>query len=199
MQALNMSKILVLARDSESIQILVKGLTLKGYDCDIISSEDELASREFFDLLVIEVKGGLIGTVLGDKLKQIKQERQIIIILLAEKKSLQDLENEYNIDDFILEPYDITELSVRINWLLRNNKVREESVERLIAGDVTIDLPRCEVWVAGKVVDLTFTEYELLKLLIKHKGHVLTREVLLNEIWGYDYFGGDRTVDVREQ
>ncbi len=88
------------------------------------------------------------------------------------------------------------ELLVRINRLLKKHKPREAPTEYLKAGDIVIDLPRCEVSVAGKVVDLTFTEYELLKFLISRKGHVLTREVLLNKIWGYDYFGGDRTVDV---
>ena len=87
-------------------------------------------------------------------------------------------------------------LLVRINRLLSKHKPREAPTEYLKAGDIVIDLPRCEVSVSGRVVDLTFTEYELLKLLISEKGHVLTREVLLNKIWGYDYYGGDRTVDV---
>ena len=64
------------------------------------------------------------------------------------------------------------------------------------AGDLVIDLANCEVRVEGKIVELTFKEYELLKFLAKDRGRVFTREALLNKVWGYDYFGGDRTVDV---
>ena len=166
------------------------------YVCNIISSEEELVSSESSDLLLIETRAGLVGSGLKDMIQRIKQERRIIVVLLGDKEILNDVEHDSNFEDFVLKPVDLDELSVRIKRLLRRNKLGEESAEHLRAGDVTIDLPRCEVMVAGKVVDLTFTEYELLKLLIRQKGHVLTREVLLNKIWGYDYFGGDRTVDV---
>ena len=193
---MNLSQILILAKESEIIRKLIDGLTIIGYVCNIISSEEELASSESADLLLIETRDGLVAFVLRDMVQRIKQERRIIVVLLADKETLRDMENDSNIEDFVLKPYDLNELSVRIKRLLRRSKPREESGEYLTAGDVTIDLPRCEVAVAGKVVDLTFTEYELLKFLISNKGRVLTREVLLNKIWGYDYFGGDRTVDV---
>ncbi len=99
-------------------------------------------------------------------------------------------------DDFVLKPYKANEILTRVNRLLRKNNLQEESAETLRAGDVIINLPKCEVTVSGELVDLTFTEYELLKLLMSQKGHVFSREVLLNKIWGYDYYGGDRTVDV---
>ena len=63
-------------------------------------------------------------------------------------------------------------------------------------GGLIIDLARCEVTVSGVTVELTFKEYELLKFLASNKGRVFTREALLNKVWGYDYYGGDRTVDV---
>ena len=61
---------------------------------------------------------------------------------------------------------------------------------------LVIDLANCEVRVGGKIVELTFKEYELLKFLARDRGRVFSREALLNKVWGYDYFGGDRTVDV---
>ena len=193
---MDLSRILILAKESENILELRTGLILSGYDCDIVDSENKLASREPAGILLVETGESPVSTGLLDFLQRFKEEQCIIIVLLTDKKVLHDLGNNTIIDDFILRPYNLNELSVRIKRLQRKNKSREESPDYLVAGDITIDLPRCEVKVAGKMVDLTFTEYELLKLLIRQKGHVLTREVLLNEIWGYDYFGGDRTVDV---
>jgi len=189
----NSPRILILANESDAVQELKNGLVLKGYACTIVSSEEDLISRESIDLLLIETRNGLIDP---DMTQRIKQERRILIVLLADREELWDVQNDPNIDDFVLKPYKIDELTVRMSRLIQRRNPREESAEYLKAGDIVIDLPRCEVWVREKVVDLTFTEYELLKLLVLQKGHVLTREVLLNKIWGYDYFGGDRTVDV---
>ena len=63
-------------------------------------------------------------------------------------------------------------------------------------GDLVLDLIKYEVSVAGRLIDLSFKEYELLKILISNKGRVLNRQTLLDKVWGYDYYGGDRTVDV---
>ncbi|MBI4186417.1 MAG: response regulator transcription factor [Chloroflexi bacterium] len=193
---MNSYRVLILAKESQIIRELINGLTLKGYACTIVSSEEELASSESADLLLIETRDGLVGSVLRDLTQRIKQKGLILIVLLADKETLHDIENDSDIEDFVLKPYSLNELSVRIKRLLQRSKPREESAEYVRSGDLAINLPRCEVTVAGKTVDLTFKEYELLKFLISQKGRVLTREVLLNKIWGYDYFGGDRTVDV---
>ena len=76
----------------------------------------------------------------------------------------------------------------------KTSRGKEDTIIK--AGDLAIDPIRCEVEVGGRLMALTFKEYELLKLLATNKGKVFTREALLNEIWGYDYYGGDRTVDV---
>lgn len=193
---MNPSRLLILAEESEQIQELVNGLVLIGYECDVITGEEQIADGESADLFLIEAGDNPSPDSLRDMVRRIKQERHTSIILLAGSKTLRHLGNDADIDDFILQPYNLTELSVRIKRLLGKYSLNKESPDFLVAGDITIDLPRCEVTVKGKAIDLTFTEYELLKMLIRQKGHVLTREKLLNEIWGYDYFGGDRTVDV---
>ncbi len=193
---MNLSRLLVLARESEIIQGLVNGLIYRGFACTLISSEEELANNKTAELLLIEAGSNLAASSIRDVTQRIKQNRHIPIILLVEKESLQETESDTNIDDFVVGPYDLDELSSRIKRLLQKTSPKETAPDLLRAGDVVIDLPKCEVWVKGKVVDLTFTEYELLKLLVSKKGQVLTRDVLLNKIWGYDYFGGDRTVDV---
>jgi DNA-binding response OmpR family regulator len=193
---MNSPRVLLLAKESEDIREIVEELIRRGFVCTIVSSEEELASSSSADLLLIEAEDELDNSALKDMTQQIKKERNIPIILLVNREMLSDIENDTYIEDFILKPYDFHELQVRINRLLKKYNPRKESEECLKSGDIIIDIPRCEVSVAGKAVDLTFTEYELLKLLMSKKGHVFTREVLLNKIWGYNYFGGDRTVDV---
>jgi DNA-binding response OmpR family regulator len=99
-----------------------------------------------------------------------------------------------DIDDFLVTPFDSKELFFRINLIL--GKRLDGSYEPIEGKDLIINPDTCEVMIQGNIVDLTFKEYELLKLLASNKGHVFTREALLDKIWGYDYFGGDRTVDV---
>jgi DNA-binding response OmpR family regulator len=193
---MNPFRLLILAKESAAVRELVNSLIYRGFSCNFVSSEQDLDEANSADLLLIEMDGGFDYASIEDITQRIRQTRHMPIVLLAEKVVLREIENDTNIDDFVLKPYDADELTARIKRLLQKNTPKAESPDQLIAGDVVIDLPKCEVWVKGKVVDQTFTEYELIKLLVSKKGAVLTREVLLNKIWGYDYFGGDRTVDV---
>jgi DNA-binding response OmpR family regulator len=98
-------------------------------------------------------------------------------------------------DDFLLSPYDGRELALRVKRQL--NIVQNGASGELIRCDgLLIDLARCEVTLEGRIIELTFKEYELLKLLAVNSGRVYSREALLDQVWGYDYYGGDRTVDV---
>ena len=191
-------QILIWAPETETLHGLIGALALKGYVCSIVSSEDELANSQPGDLLLIETNADtLTRSMLKGLIQRAWQERHMPVILLADKESLPEIEKDTNVGDFVLKPYVLDELPVRIQrLLLRERKPGGQSTEHLRSGDLVIDLPRCEVAIAGRVIDLTFTEYELLKLLVSQKGTVLTREALLNKVWGYDYFGGDRTVDV---
>jgi DNA-binding response OmpR family regulator len=94
-----------------------------------------------------------------------------------------------------VEPFDQSELVVRINRIL-TKELRSNGSEIIECGDLIIDVGKCEVYLNNRLLSLTFTEYELLRFLAKNRGRVFTRDALLNEVWGYDYFGGDRTVDV---
>jgi DNA-binding response OmpR family regulator len=85
-------------------------------------------------------------------------------------------------------------LITRINRLVK--KETEVATEQIRTAGITIDPDKYEVYVNGKLVSLTFKEYELLKFLASHPGRVFTRDALLNQVWSQDYFGGDRTVDV---
>jgi len=96
-------------------------------------------------------------------------------------------------DDFIVAPARDAELRVRIARLVSLNP---QSGNRILRGDLAIDVDNCEVSLGGRLIELTYKEYELLKFLASNPGRVHTRETLLDRVWGYDYYGGDRTVDV---
>jgi len=188
--------LLILAEDNGNVRELVNSLNYRGFSCTVVSSEEEMSDTRATDMVLIDTNSSRGDVALGETTLRIKQDLQIPILLLADKSVLREIESDPNIADFILKPYDLDELSARIRRLLQDSSSRSEPTDYLKTDGVIIDIPKCEVTVKGKVVDLTFTEYELLKLLVSKKGQVLTRELLLNKIWGYDYFGGDRTVDV---
>jgi len=116
------------------------------------------------------------------------------IVLISEDR-IREIEILSGANDFILYPYNAHELNMRIKLILRQREsVKAGDIIRI--GNLVIDPERYEVTVDGWPVVLTFKEYELLRYLATHRGRVITREVLLDEVWGYDYYGGTRTVDV---
>lgn len=97
------------------------------------------------------------------------------------------------IDDFCTLTASSAELVTRIRRLMKTNPESGDVIRR---GDLSIDVEMCEVSIGGQLIELTFKEYELLKFLASNPGRVHSRDVLLDRVWGYDYYGGDRTVDV---
>lgn len=116
-------------------------------------------------------------------------------MVLVSKERLTELEMLEGVNDFISYPYDARELETRIKIILSRYKTTN-SEELIKIGNLVIDPTKYEVTVNGWSVVLTLKEYELLKYLATHRGRVFTREILLDQIWGYDYYGGTRTVDV---
>lgn len=192
-----MFKVLILAEESGQIRKLGAELVESGFSCGFCSNRDDLV--ENFN----ELDTDLIMVVIDDKplsckelsrIKDIKQKNNLPAIALVSQDMLS-LDFDHCIDDFVVEPWALTEVVARAKRVTEQNKKRDED-EIIRCGDLVIDLKRWEVSVSGRVVSLTFKEYELLKFLASNRGRVFTRESLLNSVWGYDYYGGDRTVDV---
>jgi two-component system alkaline phosphatase synthesis response regulator PhoP len=99
-------------------------------------------------------------------------------------------------DDYVTKPFSPKALVARVKALFRRLERATEAPERFVYGKLAVDLQRHEVIAEGKEVPLTAKEFGLLEHLLRNPGRVLTREVLLNAVWGYDYFGTTRTVDV---
>lgn len=113
------------------------------------------------------------------------------LIALISRPVLGAIHRLKGFDDFVIAPWDVDEIIARAQY-----RVGQQGREIIRCRDLVINPDTYEVNVDGREVSLTFREYQLLYLLAKDRGRVFTRDALLNEVWGYDYFGGDRAVDV---
>jgi DNA-binding response OmpR family regulator len=186
---------IVIAEEIENAGKLQGRLSALGLTCSLASFEDkasERITRELPDLIVLEMNGQA-PAIIRELVQGIRVKLRAPILAVITEETLSQPEDYAEVDDFIIQPFADRELAFRVRRLLQKNARKGEIIR---CGDLMIDLDTCEVRVAGKIIELTFKEYELLKFLIKDRGRVFTRETLLNKVWGYDYFGGDRTVDV---
>ncbi len=191
-----MPDILIITSEIESGKKLQRELFERGYNILLALEKEKIIERvvrESPELILLEMNGQTGQSLLHNLTHSSKIKSKVPIIALVAPENLMQPADYLGVDDFIVCPYDPKEIVFRIKRQLQK-KIKQDEI--LNCGDLVIDLANCEVRVEGKVVELTFKEYELLKFLAQDKGRVYSREALLNKVWGYDYFGGDRTVDV---
>jgi two-component system alkaline phosphatase synthesis response regulator PhoP len=192
------SRLLIIGQETEALAGLCSGLIRGGFACSVISPGNDLVEKIAAyrpDLVVLETGGSPANAGIRELAQRVKQEVSLPIIALVARKKLDGIDGRTEVDDFLLSPYDPKELLLRIKRLL-NGTSNINSGELIKCDGLMMDLAKCEVTVEGRSVELTFKEYELLRFLASRRGRVYTREALLNRVWGYDYYGGDRTVDV---
>jgi DNA-binding response OmpR family regulator len=188
----------IIAQESEAIAGLRSEIARNGFACVVLPHGNGLADDIVDhrpDLVLVEIDGRLPGTQIRELVQTVKEAKALPVMALVPEEVLASLDGQLQVDDFVTSPYDARELSLRVKRLLERAR-KIDSGELIKCDGLLIDLASYEVTVAGRIVELTFKEYELLKLLASHQGRVYTREALLNQVWGYDYYGGDRTVDV---
>lgn len=193
----SLARVLIIADEKRETRDLAQMLARAGFDSSFASREDaDYAISENPPALVLfEISGPALSVSFNGLVKEITSEASIPVMALVERESLVGLNPELPVTDFIVAPFDAREMVLRIKRLLRgkNGAAQEEFIR---AGEMVIDTAKAEVLIAGHRVELTYREYELLRFLATSPGRVFTREALLNRVWGYDYYGGDRTVDV---
>jgi two-component system alkaline phosphatase synthesis response regulator PhoP len=202
-----MSKELIYAvEDEEHIQQLIKyNLETNGYRVSVFGSGEGLLEglkNGIPDLFLLDIMlPGIDGLELCKQLRNNPATKEVPAIMLTAKSDEFDkvLGLELGADDYITKPFSVRELVARVKAMLRrsgHSGQAPEEAERASHGDILIDFTRHEVYKNGKLVEMPLKEFELLKMLIQNKGKVLSRELLLDKIWGFDYFGETRTVDV---
>lgn len=194
-----MLNLLIIAQESKALEELSAGLVQNGFACSVIPPSQEIMEQvacQSPNLVLAEMDSRWSTSRIRELSQRIKQETHLPIIALITREVFDNDDSHLDaVDDFVTKPYDPQELGLRVKRLLHTTK-QIDSGELMTCGDLLINLANCEVTLCGRVIMLTFMEYELLKFLAGKKGRVFTRQVLLNMVWGYDYYGGDRTVDV---
>jgi two-component system alkaline phosphatase synthesis response regulator PhoP len=197
-------KILIVEDEKDIIKMLEYNLKKEGFKViDARDGEDalDLAVREYPDLILLDLMlPGIDGLDVCKTLKKESKTSSIPIIMLTAKSQESDkvVGLELGADDYITKPFSPRELIARIKAVLRRATEKEKLPEVFQSGDLRIDFSKISVSVKDKPVELTAKEFELLKTLLKAKGRVLSRDYLLDSIWGYDHAMEiqTRTVDV---
>ena len=192
-----MLKALIVTDEKGRVARLGSELARTGLLCSIDSYSEKVIEKvndQAPDVVLVAIDGAATSSEAVRIAQSIKNDSHLPVIALLSREALNRLDSGMVVDDFVVEPWDATEVVARTKRLL--TKTEEPSPEIIECGDLTIDLAKCEVSVGERLVTLTFKEFELLRFLASNMGRVFTREALLNEVWGYEYYGGDRTVDV---
>jgi len=192
-------KVLIVTETDKDTSELYSELARKGFVYSMARAQNgviEQVTDEAPDLVVLEIDKRPNSSSIWELAQKIKQAKPLPVIALVNKETIGNLNaNLKLVDDFILQPGDASELLLRVKRLIEDTGSTDSS-ELIACGDLVIDLASCEVTLNERLIELTFKEYELLRFLAVHPGRVYTRDSLLSKVWGYDYFGGDRTVDV---
>ncbi len=194
--------ILVAEDDRDIADLIAHYFSRAGWRAQLTESgDDALASvrRNPVDLVVLDVMlPGLSGLEVCRALRADKTTAAIPIIMLTARAEESDriIGLEIGADDYISKPFSPNELVARVRALMRRSKRTEPSGSTLSFGPMVMDLGRHTVLDEGREVKLTAKEFMLLQYLLQHRGRVLSRDLLLGDVWGYRYTGGTRTVDV---
>jgi two-component system, OmpR family, alkaline phosphatase synthesis response regulator PhoP len=195
-----MKRLLLVEDEPGLVLTLSDRLAREGYHVDTSQDgEDGLgrASKEAFDLVLLDV---MLPKMSGfDVLKELrKRSIETPVIMLTARGQIVDkvVGLKLGADDYVTKPFEMVELLARIEAKLRRAPATPHPVEGYQFGDVRVDFRRAEVVREGAPLELSAREFQLLKYFIEHRGATLTREELLNEVWGYNSMPSTRTVDV---
>lgn len=197
------AKILAIDDEIHIIELLRFNLETNNYEVDFAYDgiDGYIKAKEVKpDLILLD---WMLPNISGiDILKKIRSDKNLknipIIMLTAKNMESDKVEGlEIGADDYITKPFSIKELLARISSVLRRYNINGQNEESILSiGNLKLDLQKYEIYRGSEKIELTLKEFELLKLLIENKGKVLSRNYLLDKIWGYEYYGETRTVDV---
>jgi DNA-binding response OmpR family regulator len=194
-----MAKILIVEDEPNMVSGLRDNFEFEGYT--VITAPDgvtglERALRESPDLVLLDVMMPRMSGL--DVCKQLKAKRPSVPVIMLTARG-QEVDKvvglELGADDYVTKPFSIRELLARVKAVLRRSGLPKEEKEQYAFGDVEVNLRSCQVARKGKALDVSSKEFELLKYFLCHAGEALSRDRLLEDVWGYDRFPSTRTVD----
>ena len=195
-----MMRILIAEDDVELRQLFYRVLTKSGYTAICVSNGQEaldVIDREYIDLIISDI---MMPVMDGYELVSSLREAGISIpvLMITAKDAFDDMRHGFQsgTDDYMVKPFEPKELVARVKAVLRRSAQKEENVENVVYKDIVINITDYTVTYKGKRVEMPPKEIELLYYLASHPKKVFTREQLLEQVWGFEYFGDSRTVDV---
>lgn len=199
-----MKRKILIVEDEQSIATLIEyNLQEANYETTIASDGEkalQLIKKESFDFVVLDIMLPKVnGIEVCTRLR--RQGNNIPILMLTAKSEEENKVTglQAGADDYLTKPFSPKELIARIEAIFRriDKYTDNEQVDYIRIGDIKIDLVKYEVYVANSLIEFTKKEFDLLVYLAKHQGEIISREQMLYEVWGYDYAGDTRTVDMQ--
>jgi DNA-binding response OmpR family regulator len=195
-----MAGTVLLVEDEPSVGELVRGYLMRdGYRVVWVrSGEDALVELDRHRVRIVILDIGLPGKDGFDVCRDMRTRSNVPILMLTARDEEPDriVGLEVGADDYLTKPFSPRELVARMKAILRRSEPQEGKEKSVALGDVVLDRESHDVTVAGKPVELTAKEFDLLAYFMAHPGIVVSRDVLLERVWGQEYPGGTRTVDV---
>ena len=194
-----MNRILIVEDEVPIAQLIEMSLARAGYQCEAVNDGCAAADKieqNNYDLVLLDI---MLPVMDGWSVcAHIREKAKTPIIMLTAKSEVNDRITglEMGADDYLVKPFEMKELMARINAVLRRSEIPDDTRKRLVFDKLEINLDSYELLVDGKKVDTPPKELELLYHLASTPNRVYTRNQLLDEVWGFDYFGDSRTVDV---
>lgn len=199
-------KILVVDDEEHILELISYNLSANGFDvftATSIKESDKVLEKEQVDLMLLDVMlPDIDGMTALKKYRNDARTKDMPIIMITAKGEEIDkvIGLELGADDYITKPFSVREVVARVNAVVRRNqrvlKNSNEDDRQLEFKGLRLNIESHTVFYNDEMIELTLKEFEILKLLMQNKGRVMTREVLLDRIWGYEYYGETRTVDV---
>jgi len=199
LETVAMPKILIVEDEPAMVAGLRDNLEFEGYQ--VLSAPDgvaglERALKDSPDLVILDVMMPRMSGL--DVCKQLKQKRPSIPIIMLTARG-QEVDKvvglELGADDYVTKPFSIRELLARVKAVLRRAQPLPKEKDQYAFGDVEVDLRRCQVSRKGRALEFSSKEFDLLKYFLCHSGEAISRDKLLEDVWGYDKFPTTRTVD----
>ncbi len=190
---------LLIVDDEARIRELIrKYAAFEGYEVEEAANgmeAVEMCRRKRYDLVIMDV---MMPELDGfSACREIRKDSDVPLIMLSARGEEYDRIHgfELGVDDYVVKPFSPRELMMRVGAILKRSHAAPQKAEKVTVGDMVVDFTARRVTIGGQNVDLSPKEYDLLFYMVRNRGIALTREKLISEVWGYDFFGDDRTLD----